>query len=160
MDPTSSLSKKFAHLSVHDQYKNPPDKLYRVSDSRDRFIDKDHELLDAPIMIIFSTCRRYNEDPDWPGLLVFITAGDERLLPLTPQKAAELLRREPSIGVVLQNAWKEASFKEVRRLSEFSFATQSLFKPLIIIEGALWPDVQETRRWFFPSVFGFGDNGQ
>ena len=126
MDPTSSLSKNFADLSVHDQSKNPLDELSRVSDEHDRFTDKDHELLDAPIQELFGIYRTSNVNPGWPGLLVFITAGDKRLLPLTPQEAAELLTREPSIGVVLQNAWKEASFKEVRLLSEFSFASQSL----------------------------------
>jgi hypothetical protein len=158
MDPTSSLYEDFADLSVHDQSKNPPHDS-RVSDERDRFTDIDHNLLDELVLRIFSSDRQFNKDPDWPGLLSVITL-DERLVTLTPQESQKVLTREPVILVVLQNAWKEASFKEVRRLSEFSVATQSLFKPLIIIEDALWPKVQETRRWFFPSVFGIGDNGQ
>jgi len=44
-------------------------------------------------------------------------------------------------------------------IESFFFATQFLLKSLIIIEGVLWPVVQETRSWFSPSVFGIGDDG-
>ena len=49
------------------------------------------------------------------GLLNCITSGDKRLVDLTYQESRELLTKEPSIGEVLRNAWKEGLFKEVRR---------------------------------------------
>jgi len=126
MDPTSSLSDDFTHLSVGDL--NPPHQpifrdttpsLTRVSRERDRFIDDDHKPLDTTVMKLFSAFRKFNEEPDLPALLFITTVGDDRLVTLTEEKAEELLTRQPSINTVLQKAWKEASFKEVRQLGAF-----------------------------------------
>ncbi|SRR6266508_1534328 len=133
MDPTKSLSEGFAHLSVGDL--NPlheaisrgtTPSLTRVARERDRFIDEDHKPLDAEIMETFSAFRRLNEEPGLPALLSFITIGDERLVSLSPRETGELLTRQPSITMVLQKAWKEASFKDVRQLGAF-FVPRSLF---------------------------------
>ena len=128
-----SLSEGFAHLSVGDL--NPPHELVsrdttpsltRVARERDRFIDEDHKPLDVEIMETFSTFRRFNEEPGLHALLSYITIGDERLISLSPRKAGELLMHQPSINMVLQKAWKEASFREVRQLGAF-FVPCSLF---------------------------------
>jgi len=145
MDPTNSLSKGFADLSVGDQDVTT---LTRVSRERDNFIDNDHKSLDELLMKTFSAFRKVNEVPDLAVLLSNITLGDERLLTLSPNAAEELLTSQPSINSVLQKAWKKFSFKEIRQLSESFVATQLLFVPLIIIEGVLWPVMRETRRWF------------
>ena len=126
MDPTSSLSEDFAHLSVGDL--NPPHQpifrdttpsLTQVSRERDRFVDDDHKPLDAKLMKHFSAFRRHNEEPDLPALLSSTTVGDDRLVILTEEKAEELLTRQPAINTVLKKAWKDASFKEVRQLGAF-----------------------------------------
>ena len=77
-------------------------------------------------METFSAFRRLNEEPGLPALLANITIGDERLVSLSPREAGELLTRQPSITMVLQKAWKEASFKDVRQLGAF-FVPRSLF---------------------------------
>jgi hypothetical protein len=126
MDPTSSLSEDFAHLSVGDL--NPPREatfrdatppVTRVSRERDHFIDDDHKPLDAKLMKTFSAFRELNREPDLPALLCNITLGDNRLITLKEEEAEELLTRQPSISAILQKAWKEASFKEVRQLGAF-----------------------------------------
>src|SRR5260370_39076510 len=66
MDPTTSLSGRFADLSVGDQ-NSLHDRvalLDRVSPERDVLIDADHKSLDAEIMAHFSAFRRFNEEPD------------------------------------------------------------------------------------------------
>ena len=80
-------------------------------------------------MKTFSAFRRLNEEPELRALLSNITLGDKRLVTLTGAEAQELLTSQPSINLVLQKAWKEASFKELRKLSEFFVASQSLFEP-------------------------------
>jgi hypothetical protein len=126
MDPTSSLSEDLAHLSVGDL--NPPrEATFRdatpsvtwVSRERDRFIDDDHKPLDAKLMKHFRLFREFNREPDLPALLSITTLGDKRLVTLTEEEAEELLTRQPSISAILQKAWKEASFKEVRQLGAF-----------------------------------------
>jgi hypothetical protein len=123
MDPTSSLTKDLSHLSVSDGNAPPeaafPDtssQLTRVSRERDVFTDSDHTIYDAEIMNTFSLYRKHDEEPGLPALLSIITLGDKRLVTLTPGEADELLTREPSIMTVLQRAWKEGLFKEVRQL--------------------------------------------
>ena len=113
MDPTNSLSEGFAKLSVGTPA------LTRVSPERDRFIDSDHKPLDAKLMKHFRLFRQLNEDPDLPELLSILTLGDKRLVTRTEEDAEELLTSNPSIKPLLQKAWKEASFKELRKLSEF-----------------------------------------
>ena len=119
---TRFLSESFAHLSVGDL--NPPHPrdttplLTQVSSERDLFIDHDHELLDAKLQKTFRAFRTINEQPDSHSLLSILTQADERLVPLTEDEAEELLKRQPSIKQVLQDAWEKGSFKEVRQLSE------------------------------------------
>ena len=150
MNPTKSLSKSFAHLSVGDQ--NPPHdrnttpSLAQVSSERDLYIDHDHELLDAKLQKHFIAFRKFKEQPDLHALLFYLTSADKRLVTLTEDEAEELLTGQPSIKQVLQDAWEKGSFKEVRRLSEVFIVTQPPFVHLIIIKGVLWP--VETRRWF------------
>ncbi len=105
MDPTGSLSKGFADLSVGDQ--NPPREpifripsLAQVSRERDRFIDDDHKALDAKLMKTFSAFRNHNEDPDLSSLLSIITLGDKRLVTLAEEEAEELLTSQPLWPVV------------------------------------------------------------
>ena len=133
MDPTRSLSEDFAHLSVGDL--NPPHEamfwdttpsLTRVSHKRDHFTDDDHKPLDAELMEHFSAFRKLDEEPGLLLLLCVITMGDKRLITLSRSEAEELLRRQPSINAILQKAWKEASFKEVRHLGAFC-VPRSLF---------------------------------
>ena len=146
MDPTKSLSKSFAHLSVGDR--NPPHdrnttpSLAQVSSERDLFIDHDHELLDAKLQKHFSAFRKLKEQPNLHALLFYLTSADKRLVTLTDDEAEELLMGQPSI----KQAWEKGSFKEIRRLSEVFIVTQPSFVHLIIIKGVLWP--VETRRWF------------
>ena len=112
-------------------------------------MDDDHKPLDAKLMKLFSAFRRLDEEPYLPALLSVITLEDKRLVTLGYEEAEALLTRTSSINLVLQKAWKEGSFKEVRQLSEFFVATQPpFFEPLIIIEDVLWPVVQEKSRWF------------
>ena len=134
MNPTRSLSEDFAHLSVGDLsplpiFQDTTLSLARVSRERDRFIDNDHRPLDAKLMKHFSTFRKINEEPDLPALLSCTTVRDKRLVTLTEEEAEELLTRQPSISAILQRAWKEASFKEVRQLGVFPVPC-SLFLPL------------------------------
>jgi len=82
-------------------------------------IDDDHKIYDAKIMNTFSLYRKHNEEPDLPSLLSHTTLGDKRLVTLTPDEADELLTGESSIKIVLQRAWKDGSFKEVRQLGVF-----------------------------------------
>ena len=107
---------------AHDQSKNQLHELSRVSDERDRSIDDDHKF-DASSLMFFGPYQNIDNPLFLPSLLSHITAEDKRLVTLTLREAAELLTKEQSIGVALQNAWKEGSFKEVRRLSEFYVAT-------------------------------------
>jgi hypothetical protein len=113
-------------FAMHDQSKNQPHELSRVSDERDRSTDNDHKLLDdAPVLALFGPYQNVHPGT-WPvllpALLSCITTGDKRLMTLTFKEAVELLTKEPSIDVALRNAWEEGSFKEVRRLSEFYVA--------------------------------------
>jgi len=121
MDP---LSKDLSRLSVGDLHTSTEaispytiPTLTRVSSERDVSID--HRVLDAMILKAFSAFRKFNEEPDWPTLLSIITLGDKRLVTLTGDEAEELLTRQPSVTVVLQKAWEEASFKEVRQLGAY-----------------------------------------
>jgi hypothetical protein len=123
MDQTSSLSEGFSRLSVGDLntphgaiFRDTNSTLTRVSSERDLFTDDDHMPLDAELMKTFSAFRKLNEEPDLPALLSLITLGDKRLITLPPGEAEDLLTRQTSINMVLQTAWKEASFKEVRQL--------------------------------------------
>jgi hypothetical protein len=93
--------------------------LIRISRERDLFTDDDHKPLDAAIMKAFSSARRHNEQPDLSALLFTITAGDKRLVTLPSDEAEELLTRQSSINAVLQKAWTDGSFKEVRQLGAF-----------------------------------------
>ena len=127
MDPTGSLSEGFAYLSVGDQspLSNVPDPvLTQVSCDRDLLTDNDHISLDAKVEKTLSAFRRVQEVPDLSLLLSYIAHGDKRLVSLAPDEAEELLASQPSICAVLQKAWKEASFKEVRQLGEFFVVTQ------------------------------------
>ena len=130
MDPTGSLSEGFAYLSVGDQ--SPPNVpvfqdpvLTQVSCDRDHLIDSDHILLDANLMQVFSPFRTIKQVPDFRPLLSNITLGDKRLVTLAPHEAEELLTSHPSIRAVLQKAWQEGSFKEVRQLGEFLLSRSS-----------------------------------
>jgi hypothetical protein len=110
---------------------NSTSSLPRVSRERDLLIDDDHRTLDVKIARLYNIFRRHNEEPLWSALLSSITLEDKRLVTLTRQEAEDLLTRQPSIKVILQKAWKEASFKELRQLSEFFFvATLLLYDPL------------------------------
>lgn len=136
MDPTSSLSEDFAHLSVGDLcpphkpiFRDTTPSLTRVSRERDRFIDDDHKPLDTKVMKHFSAFQKFNEEPDLPALLFIITSGDDRLVDLKEEKAEELLTRQPAINRVLKEAWKEASFKEVRQLGAFCVSRSLFFSP-------------------------------
>ena len=126
MDPTSSLTEDLSHLSVSDgnapheaAFPDTSPQLTRVSRERDVFIDDDHKIYDAEIMNTFSLYRKHDEEPDLPSLLSITTLGDKRLVTLTPGEANELLTREPSIKMMLQRAWIEGSFREVRQLGVF-----------------------------------------
>jgi hypothetical protein len=95
MDPTDSLSKGIAALSVGDQNtphdsKDTTPSLTRVSPKHDLSIDEDHNKLDAHVMKTFSVNRRYNEEPPLDALLTYITVADKRLVTLTPEDAQEL----------------------------------------------------------------------
>ena len=134
MDPTSSLTEDLSNLSVGDgnarleaEFPDTSTQLTRVSRERDVFFDDDHKIYDAKIMNTFSLYRKYNEVPDLPALLSHTTLGDKRLITLTPDEADELLTRESSIKIVLQRAWKEGSFKEVRQLGEFGVQYPPIF---------------------------------
>ena len=106
MDPTNSLSEDFADLSVRDS-------LTRISCERDQFFDDDHKRLDDELK------ETLGPNASRAALLSVITCGDERLVPLTFQGAAKLLSSQPWISKVLQKAWENKSFKEVRQLSQF-----------------------------------------
>jgi len=126
MDPTNSLSEDFADLSVRDQ--NEPTV---VSTERDRSTEDDHKSLDAELMTGFSLYRKFNQEPDWPTLLSSIALGDKQLVTLTRRDAEGLLTSQPSINRVLQKAWENGSFKEVRQLSEsFKLLPSSIFSLL------------------------------
>lgn len=112
MDPTDSLSEGFAYLSVDTPA------LTQAPRERDRFTDSDHEPLDTKLMKAFSAFRRLDEEPEFPVLLAMLTLGDKRLVTLTEEEAEELLASYPSINPLLHEAWKEGSFKELRKLSE------------------------------------------
>ncbi|KAF8226374.1 hypothetical protein L208DRAFT_1407107 [Tricholoma matsutake] len=134
MDPTSSLSEGFSHLAVGD-LKTPREAIVRdanrtltqVSRERDLWTEDDHKALDAVIMKTFSANRKINEEPDLASLLSNITGGDKRLIYLRPDEAEDLLTRQSSINAVLQKAWKDGLFKEIRKLA------------------ILWPVVREAR---------------
>ena len=94
MDPTSSLSEGFAHLSVGDLNQLHEDisqdstpTLTRVSRDRDLFIDDDHKPLDEKIMRHFSAFCELNREPDLAALLSTITVGDDRLVTFSEEKA-------------------------------------------------------------------------
>ena len=130
MDPTSSLTEDLSHLSVSDGNAHEADtspQLTQVSRERDVFIDDDHKIYDAEIMNTFSSHRKHDEEPNFPALLSNTTLGDKRLVTLTPGEADELLAREPSIKMVLQKAWIEGSFREVRQLGMFGVQLLPIF---------------------------------
>ncbi|KAF8218993.1 hypothetical protein L208DRAFT_1523899 [Tricholoma matsutake] len=124
MDPTSSLSEGFSHLSVgnlntlHEAiFRDANQTLTQVSCERNLWTDDDHKALNAVIMKTFSTNRMLNLEPNLASLLSNITVGDKRLMTLLSDKAEDLLKRQPSINAVLQKAWKDGSFKEVQQLA-------------------------------------------
>jgi hypothetical protein len=122
MDPTSSLSENFSHLSVgeitpvNDELPDRISMLTHVSRESDVCTDDVHATLDANLLKMFSAFRKLNEESDVSSLLSYTTLQDKRLVTLTPDEAEELLTREPSIKVVLRKVWNEGSFKDVRRL--------------------------------------------
>jgi hypothetical protein len=119
----SSLSEGFSRLSFGDlkasSSPSNPDtvsSLDRVARERDVLVDEDHQVMDKEVLKVLHPYRHMNIEPDLPSLLVHIACGDERLVPLNPKEAAELLKRKPTISTILQKAWKGGSFKEVRQL--------------------------------------------
>jgi len=71
----------------------------------DTLTDDDHKALDTKILEIFSLNRKHNNEPKLPALLSNIANEDKRMKTLTMDKAEELLSHEPSIKMVLKNAW-------------------------------------------------------
>ena len=144
MDPTSSLTEDLSHLSVSDGNAHEADtspQLTQVSRERDVFIDDDHKIYDAEIMNTFSSHRKHDEEPNFPALLSNTTLGDKRLVTLTPGEADELLTREPSIKMMLQRAWIEGSFREVRQLGMFGVQFLPIFNAYMLSQksfGLRW----------------------
>jgi hypothetical protein len=101
--------------------------LNRILLEYDTFTNDDHNLLDEKIVNAFSAFRKLNEEPDLSELLSRITI-DKRLTWLNPDKAEELLDREPSIARILRNGWQIGSFKEVQQLGVFPIGSTSTFK--------------------------------
>jgi hypothetical protein len=81
------------------------------------FTDEEHKLLDARVMNIFNVNQKHNEELDLPALLVQITAGDSRLQSQSSPGAEELLAANPSLRKLLQEGWKEGTFRKIRQLS-------------------------------------------
>ena len=117
LDSTNVLSEDFSRLFMDDTNVSHGDiDLPRVSPERDTLTDDDHKALDATILATFSSDKRLNEEPKLPALLSNISNEDMRMKNLTTDEAEELLAREPSIRMVLRNAWRKEAFKEVRQL--------------------------------------------
>ncbi|KAF8232151.1 hypothetical protein L208DRAFT_1397930, partial [Tricholoma matsutake] len=122
MDPTSSLSEGFSHLSVGDLqtpheaiFRDANQTLPRVSRERDLWTEDDHKALDAAIMKTFSANRKINEEPDLASLLSIITGGDKRLIYLRPDEAEDLLTRQSSINEQSSGLWCEKLVVAIRR---------------------------------------------
>ncbi|KAF8219941.1 hypothetical protein L208DRAFT_1417425 [Tricholoma matsutake] len=118
MDPTSSLSEGFSHLSVGD-LQMLHEAIFQDANRTLPRTEDDHKALDAVIMRTFSANRKINEEPNLASLLSIITGRDKRLIYLRPDEAEDLLMRQSSINAVLQKAWKDGLFKEVWQLGAF-----------------------------------------
>jgi hypothetical protein len=82
------------------------------------FLDN-HKQLDAVVEKFFALHRKQDIAPDWPVLLNVITIFDSKLVNHSQDEAEVLLSRHPSIRTVLEDAWKNGSYKGVRRLGVF-----------------------------------------
>ena len=126
-------------LRTHSQHKNNPvsilhhqllgKRLLRQLLFEYHDVSIDHRVLDEIINTTLGLFRSHGAEPNWPFVLSTI-ANDERLVSLTISGAKEQLERQPSINVVLQKAWEESSFKEVRQLGMFYVRYTSSFDSL------------------------------
>ena len=127
MDPTQFQKKRkrsVGDLNASAEATSAPT-LARVSSERDVLID--HGALDAEVDTVFGFYREAKREPKWHGLLSNITLGDKRLRSHTIPEALDLLMRQPLIGAVLEKAWEDCSYKEVRRLGVFLCALRVVF---------------------------------
>ena len=104
-----------AHLSIVES--SPPSAmpLSRIRPERD-LSDQEHRALDESIFRLFQQFAERKQMPPWDYLLCNIISGDERLRVMKVREAEELLKRESSLAMVLEKAWNDRTFKEVRRL--------------------------------------------
>jgi hypothetical protein len=153
---STTLSDRFTHLSFddsiapHDPGTGTP--LGRISIDRDTLTVDDHKELDNGTLNTFRSERKHNEEPDWPALLVNITAEDKRLITLTSKEAAACLDRNPGVLEVVKAAWEKQTFKEVRKLGMFSspycaYIVSSSLRDSLAIAGNV-----QSRSDFAPAV--------
>jgi hypothetical protein len=98
---------------LQDSSASPP--LLCVSVDRDKHTDDNHKALDDAIINAFNGIAQ----PFWPAILSHITLVDKRLVVLTPDAAEGLLASTPAIEDMLQKAWDEGTFKDIRKLGAF-----------------------------------------
>jgi hypothetical protein len=104
--------------------------LARIPSARDLSDDR-HQALDAAILRGFQLNVQFNQQPHLAFLLSVIVNNDDRLGHLSQEEAEGLLEREPSLATVLEQAWNDQSYKEVRRLRRLlcSLRFSSLMSP-------------------------------
>lgn len=117
-DRAGSLASDIAHFSINDSLAVLSPALPRVPSTRD-LSDETHQDLDAAVLKGFKSDVKFNQEPDLASLLVNIVVNDRRLSSIPLEEAEELLEREPALTTMLQKAWSDRSFKEVRRLRTF-----------------------------------------
>jgi hypothetical protein len=129
-----TLSDQFFHLSFGDS--NAP--RDQITDTLLRRISIDRDTITRSSMKAFNLQRELNKEPDWPALLLNITAEDKRLVNLTSKEAAACLDRNHGVLEILRKAWDVGTFKEVRKLSTFPYLAH-VFLLTYGYPDVLWP---------------------
>jgi hypothetical protein len=126
------------HSEEHDS-NSGRNTLGLMSFKRDLFTDDKHKPLDEKVLKAFSAFRRLDEELDLPALLSKITAKDNRLQSLSSDEAEVLLTGNPSLRSLLQEGWKEDSFRKVRQLGMLLVLIYTLYLTKRYSE-ILWPE--------------------
>jgi hypothetical protein len=102
-------------------------------------LDRDvfHDNLDKEVLDRLKVNSQFGIEPNLGMLLAVIASRNSGVKRLVYDDADELLAREPSLKAVLQEAWKQRSFKAVRTLRMFGVKLKVICDRLIIKYAAI-----------------------
>jgi hypothetical protein len=88
----------------------------RSSTSTRDLSDEEHQALDKEVLGSLQAFIQHGWTPNLDTLLFHVVNNDKRLKRLSATETKILLERESSLTPLLQKAWDDCSFKEIRLL--------------------------------------------